>query len=111
MFFFSFLSAGTFQIDEQVRSMVSESYERARTLLLSKRELVDRLSARLLHAEQLVFDDLREILGPRPFLERRSFRDIVADDERRQHAVPSTATSSTATTTSSTAASTKPDSD
>lgn len=33
---------------------MAHAYDRARELLRSKRDLVDRLSARLLHAEQLV---------------------------------------------------------
>jgi hypothetical protein len=63
---------------------------RARALndAISQRELVERLSARLLESEQLVFADLQEILGPRPFPERRLYAEIVADDARRQRSEP-----------------------
>jgi len=54
-------------IDEEVRAIVIEGLARARSLLESKRELVDKLREKLLEKERLVQRDLVDVLGRRPF--------------------------------------------
>ena len=71
-------------IDDEVRDLVSEAYRRTYELLESKRPLLEKLGARLLKDEQLQTADLVDVLGPRPFPERRTYSEIVAEGERRQ---------------------------
>lgn len=55
-------------IDEEVRKMITEAYEDAKTLLTKNRSLLMRLAQSLLEKEVLMKDDLERILGARPSL-------------------------------------------
>ena len=52
-------------IDTEVQKLVAERYEVAKTLLIEKRDLLEKMVARILEKETLYYDDLVEILGPR----------------------------------------------
>eukprot|EP00746_Dinoflagellata_sp_MGD_P038664 gnl/MRDRNA2_/MRDRNA2_193009_c0_seq1.p1 gnl/MRDRNA2_/MRDRNA2_193009_c0~~gnl/MRDRNA2_/MRDRNA2_193009_c0_seq1.p1 ORF type:complete len:136 (+),score=24.54 gnl/MRDRNA2_/MRDRNA2_193009_c0_seq1:62-409(+) len=54
-------------IDREARSIVTQQYQRAKTLLKQKAYLVTALSKKLAEKETLIYDDLREILGERPY--------------------------------------------
>ena len=54
-------------IDEEVRKIVDEAYERTLALLEEKKPVVEKLTQALLEKEVLNVDDLTEILGERPF--------------------------------------------
>jgi len=54
-------------IDEEVRLLIDRSYQKAINLVLEKKELVEKLSKRLIEKETIVLKDLHEILGDRPF--------------------------------------------
>ncbi len=71
-------------IDDEVRQLIGSAYVRVRELLRSKLPLVESLALRLLQRDQLQSDDLTEILGRRPFAERRTFAEIVAESDARQ---------------------------
>ena len=54
-------------IDREVRRMVEEAYTKAKELLLSHREQLDQLAAKLYDKEVLFREDLERIFGPRPW--------------------------------------------
>jgi AFG3 family protein len=54
-------------IDDEVRVMIEQQYERAQQLLLEKREQLEALANRLLEKEVLFKDDLEALFGKRPF--------------------------------------------
>jgi len=51
------------EIDEEVRRIVDESYERAKSILSENFDLLKRMSEKLLEVEVLEGDNLREFLG------------------------------------------------
>lgn len=54
-------------LDLEARAYVQKCFERTRDLLSEKRDLLDALAKRLLEKETLEFEDILEVLGPRPF--------------------------------------------
>jgi len=54
-------------MDREARTMVTQEYERVKELLRAKGDVVRALSEALLAKETLVYNDLLEILGDRPF--------------------------------------------
>jgi AFG3 family protein len=71
-------------IDDEVRTLIGGAYTRTRELLREKLPQVEALALRLLQRDQLQSDDLTEILGRRPFAERRTYAEIVADSDAKQ---------------------------
>lgn len=61
-------------IDEEVRKMVSEQFERAKQLLTEKREELETLAHALLEREVIVKSDLEKLIGPRPYPEPEKVR-------------------------------------
>lgn len=57
-------------IDQEVRKMVAQAYERTVTLLTEKKADVEKLAIRLLEKEILNREDCIKLLGPRPFPEK-----------------------------------------
>ncbi|WP_116125814.1 ATP-dependent zinc metalloprotease FtsH [Lewinella sp. IMCC34183] len=53
-------------IDDQVRALLDSQYQRAKQLLMAKREQVGLLAEALLEKEVLSRKDLEEMIGPRP---------------------------------------------
>jgi hypothetical protein len=56
-----------FKIDEEITTIVAESYNRALALLEDKRELVEALAQKLIEEETINHDTIVSVLGPRPF--------------------------------------------
>ncbi|HLU93511.1 MAG TPA: ATP-dependent zinc metalloprotease FtsH, partial [Membranihabitans sp.] len=54
-------------IDEEVRKMVTEQFERAKQLLTDKRNELETLAHALLEREVIVKSDLETLIGPRPY--------------------------------------------
>lgn len=70
-------------IDEEVRRIVSEAYERTRSMILEKKEQVQAIAEELLQKEILFQSDLERLIGKRPF-ESKAFeeiRDVIAVQE------------------------------
>ncbi|KAH7728675.1 ATPase [Aphelenchoides avenae] len=65
-------------IDQEVRDMVMRALTRTRELLLAKREVIEKVAKRLLDKEVLAREDLLELLGPRPFVEKHTYEDFVS---------------------------------
>ncbi|MDF2383679.1 ATP-dependent zinc metalloprotease FtsH [Nostoc ellipsosporum NOK] len=58
-------------IDEEVRKMIEEAYERTKQLLSEKREQVAKLAEALLEKEVLFQSDVEALIGKRPFEEKK----------------------------------------
>ncbi|GMT00348.1 hypothetical protein PENTCL1PPCAC_22522, partial [Pristionchus entomophagus] len=65
-------------IDQEVRDIVNGALKRTRDLLLSKRDEIDKVAVRLLEKEVLSRGDMIELLGPRPFVEKHTYEEMVA---------------------------------
>ncbi|XP_034541006.1 AFG3-like protein 1 [Notolabrus celidotus] len=64
-------------IDEEVRELVEQAYQRTMLLIQEKKELVELVGQRLLQKEVLDKADMLELLGPRPFEEKSTYEEFV----------------------------------
>lgn len=64
-------------IDNEVRLLSNEVYERTKNLLIEKREGLEKLAQKLLEKEILFQADLEELLGKRPFDTRTTYDEFV----------------------------------
>ncbi|MGL6268550.1 MAG: ATP-dependent metallopeptidase FtsH/Yme1/Tma family protein, partial [Chitinophagaceae bacterium] len=62
-------------IDNEVRKLVDEAYVRTMNLLTEKRDKVEKLALALLDREVLHQNDVEDLLGKRPFEEKKIFSD------------------------------------
>ncbi|EDV21649.1 uncharacterized protein TRIADDRAFT_30182 [Trichoplax adhaerens] len=66
-------------IDEEVRKLINLAYARTTELLKSHKDDVAKIANLLLEKEVLNRDDMIELLGPRPFPEKSTYEDFVAN--------------------------------
>ncbi len=71
-------------IDEEVRDLVSEQYERAKKLLTDRRHELEVLAHHLLEKEVLLKSDLEQLIGPRPFSEPEKENEPLTDGENQK---------------------------
>src|SRR5690554_716932 len=71
-------------IDEEVRLLISDTYDRTKRLLISKQEGLIALAEKLLEKEILFQSDLEEILGKRPFDHRTTYDEFVNSGEKEK---------------------------
>jgi cell division protease FtsH len=64
-------------IDDEVRVLISEVYERTKNLLLEKQDGLIKIAEKLLEKEILFQTDLEEILGKRPFTNKTTYDEFV----------------------------------
>lgn len=64
------------KIDEEVRQLVSNAYERTRRLLEEKKEQVRLVAEELLTNEMITREGMEALLGKRPFVEHKSFEEL-----------------------------------
>ncbi|XP_030650089.1 AFG3-like protein 1 [Chanos chanos] len=64
-------------IDDEVRELVNQAFQRTLDLITEKREQVDMVGKRLLEKEVLDKADMLELLGPRPFEEKSTYEEFV----------------------------------
>ena len=64
-------------IDEEVRKIVNKAYERTYSMLVEKKELVEKLALRLLEQEHLERKDVIELLGERPYKDKTTYEEFV----------------------------------
>jgi AFG3 family protein len=69
-------------IDEEVRSIIDVAYIRTKELLMSKKAEVELLAEALLTKEVLFQSDVEELIGPRPYEERKPLG--VEDDKHHE---------------------------
>lgn len=75
-------------IDNEVRNLINEVYDRTKQLLIDKREGLDKLAHKLLEKEILFQSDLEEILGKRPFEHRTTYDEFVNGEEPSSNLEP-----------------------
>ncbi|HMR92084.1 MAG TPA: ATP-dependent zinc metalloprotease FtsH [Chitinophagaceae bacterium] len=59
-------------IDEEVRKLIDDAYERTKALLTEKKEQVEKLAEALLEKEVLFQSDVESLIGKRPFEEKKT---------------------------------------
>ncbi|CAL4096513.1 unnamed protein product, partial [Meganyctiphanes norvegica] len=64
-------------IDEEVKVLIDKAYNHTIELLTTYKEQVNKVALRLLEREILNRDDMIELLGPRPFLEKSTYEEFV----------------------------------
>jgi len=64
-------------IDEEVRMLIADAYDRTKKLLMEKKDGLKLLADKLLDKEILFQSDLEEILGKRPFDTRTTYDEFV----------------------------------
>lgn len=64
-------------IDQEVRKIISDAYDRTKELLTVNREGLEKLAKKLIEKEILFQADLEEILGKRPFDHRTTYDEFV----------------------------------
>eukprot|EP01135_Chromosphaera_perkinsii_P005103 Nk52_evm14s316 gene=Nk52_evmTU14s316 len=64
-------------IDEQVRLLVDEAYERTVALLKDKKEECEKVAKLLLEKEVISRQDMIDTIGKRPFVEKSTYEDFV----------------------------------
>jgi len=69
-------------IDVEVRKLIKTAEERTRELLRKHYDGLTAVAQKLLEKEKIVKEDLVEILGDRPFLELRTFKEIIEEKKR-----------------------------
>ena len=76
-------------IDDEVRMLIAECYDRTKKLLQTNKEGLEKLAEKLLDKEILFQSDLEEILGKRPFDKRTAYDEFVnsGNDEADQKPV------------------------
>jgi cell division protease FtsH len=66
-------------IDEEVRQLISEAYERTKKLMADKRDKVEVLAQELLKTEILFQADLEKLIGKRPFEAKTTVEEYMDD--------------------------------
>ncbi|ESO87916.1 hypothetical protein LOTGIDRAFT_127065 [Lottia gigantea] len=64
-------------IDEEVRYLVKQAYDRTVNLLTKHKDDVEKVALRLLEKEKLDKADMVELLGERPFAEKSTYEEFV----------------------------------
>merc|ERR1711879_1110249 len=67
-------------IDSEARSMVMDAYKRTFDLLKEKRDLVETVAKHLLEREVLLRDEMRELVGSRPWAEITTYEQMLGED-------------------------------
>ena len=67
-------------IDQEVRSLIDNAYQRTKQLLTNKKEQVEILAKELLEKEVLFKSDVEKLIGKRPF-EEKKLADVAVDIE------------------------------
>lgn len=62
-------------IDEEVRKLIADMYDRTKKLLMDKKEQVELLAKELLKREVLFMSDLEQLIGKRPFHDKKPLTD------------------------------------
>jgi cell division protease FtsH len=60
------------KIDAQIRTMVEEAYDKAKTILTENREKLDALATILVEREVIFREDVENIYGKRPWDEEKT---------------------------------------
>lgn len=61
-------------MDQQILKIAREMSLKCKELLLSKKDLIEKLAKKLMEKETLDLSDIKEILGDRPFPLKSNFK-------------------------------------
>ena len=64
-------------IDQELKKMVDEMYERTKALLIENRDALEAVAELLLEKETINVDDVIRLVGPRPFDMPSSYADFL----------------------------------
>jgi cell division protease FtsH len=64
-------------IDQEVRKLIDDAYEKTKLLLSEKRSDVEKLANALLEKEVLFQSDVEALIGKRPFEEKKPLTDDI----------------------------------
>ncbi len=64
-------------IDDEVRELIDEAYDRTKQLLTDKKEQVEKLANALLEREVLFQSDVEALIGKRPYEEKKPLADAI----------------------------------
>lgn len=70
-------------MDQEALKIVNAAYERTKTILLDKKELLKELAEELLKNETINHSDIVRVLGPRPFGNNRTYTEYVEESWRQ----------------------------
>jgi AFG3 family protein len=62
-------------IDDEVRNLINEQYIRAKKLLSDRRDALEKLAHELLNKEVILKSDVEQLIGSRPFQEKKQIPD------------------------------------
>lgn len=67
------------KIDMEVRKITDECYKRTKELLTEKKDLIEKLGAKLLEKETIALPDIVDTLGQRPFPLKESIKEYLEE--------------------------------
>lgn len=73
-------------IDQEVRKLIDDAYERTKKLLNEKRDQLEVLAKELLKKEILFQTDLEKLIGKRPFEHKTSYEQYMNGDDKKEEA-------------------------
>jgi cell division protease FtsH len=79
-------------IDEEVRKMIDAAYHRTLDLLQSKKEEVEKVAQALLTREVLHKSDVEELIGDRPFEEKKILEETTVTADAANQSAPTETT-------------------
>ncbi|MFM1913630.1 MAG: ATP-dependent zinc metalloprotease FtsH [Bacteroidota bacterium] len=72
------------EIDEEVRKIIAEAYERTKQLLKDKIQELTKLAEALLEKEVLFQSDLEKLVGARPFAQLTSYQEYISGETEKK---------------------------
>jgi len=66
-------------IDDEIKKIIDDQYELTLNIIREKKDLVEKLADVLLEKETIGRDEVVACLGPRPYTEKHTYEDMVAD--------------------------------
>ena len=73
------------EIDLEAQRIADETYDRAKQIIESKKDIVEKLANELLKRETMDVSDIKEIIGDRPFPIRQEIEDYIKDIKKKKH--------------------------
>ena len=71
-------------IDEEVRNIVNQAYDRTKKVLLEKKDELEKVAKELLEKEIIYQADLESLIGPRPFTKPTHYQEFLQSGENEE---------------------------
>ncbi|MFC0186070.1 hypothetical protein ACFFJX_28015 [Pseudarcicella hirudinis] len=71
------------EIDEEVRRIIYDAYQRTKDLLTDKKDKLEILAQELLKKEVLFQSDLERLVGKRPFEQLTTYQEFIKGEEQK----------------------------